>query len=110
MGRPLILPATASVAMTVIASRAETVRPYERKDGTHVSTYDRNSSRTGASAPTPASSLDYNAIHSARDAQQNSGQIMGSDGQISSHSLQPRNVPLRRRLIQTSVTNGYPTN
>ena len=54
MSRPLILPATASVAMTVIASRAETVRPYERKDGAHVSTYDRNSSPTGASAPTPA--------------------------------------------------------
>jgi hypothetical protein len=67
MGRPLILPATASVAMTVIASRAETVRPYERKDGTHVSTYDRNSSRTGASAPTPVfTRLQCNSLSARR--------------------------------------------
>jgi len=70
MKRRLIFAAAVSLTMTMINSQAEPVRAYDRKDGTHVSSYDRNPPATVV--PTPTSSIDYNAIYSAREAQQGS--------------------------------------
>ncbi len=74
MKRRLIL-ATA-VSLTMINSQADPVRGYDRKDGSHVSSYDRNAAvrpptPSSTAAPAPGS-IDYNAIYSAKTPQQGS--------------------------------------
>lgn len=87
-----ILIAAIGLTMTIINSQAEPVRAYERKDGTHVSSYDRNSSRPVVPTPAfpssnavpataPTSSTDYDGVYSPREAQQHAGQVSDNNGQ-----------------------------
>jgi len=61
MNRRLIFAAAVSLTMITINSHAEPVRAYERKDGSHVSSYDRNSSHTVKPNPDSGSSIVQNA-------------------------------------------------
>jgi hypothetical protein len=70
----------AILTLIVIDAKAGQVRAYQRKDGTEVSSYSRNSSSPvvpfpsssspAVSAHAPSSSNGYNAVYSARQAQQ----------------------------------------